>query len=83
MAHATRLIHLGFLMPPYNGTDNHDTLENPALDTDQALPNKQQMLQLLKCFKNRDDVWILTEPNGRHAQNYFLAQKILAESFQN
>lgn len=79
LAATTRLIHLGFLVPPYNGTDNHDTLENPVLDTDQALPNKQQMIELLKCFKNRQEVWILVEPNGHHAENYFLAKNILAQ----
>lgn len=83
LAPATRLIHLGFLVPPYNGTDNHDSLDNPALNTDQALPNKRQIIELLKLFQNRDDVWILTEPNGRHAENYFLAQKILLEALQN
>ncbi len=83
MAPTTRLIHLGFLVPPFNGTDNHDTLENPVFETDQALPNKQQTIKLLKLFGNRNDVWILVEPNGRHAENYFLAQKILEETLQN
>lgn len=83
LAAATRLVHLGFLVPPYNGTDNHDTLDNPILDTDQALPNKQQMIKLLKLFKNRSDVWILVEPNGHHAENFRLAQKILAEARKN
>lgn len=79
MAAQTRLIHLGFLTPPFNGTDFHNTLSNPLMDTNQAIPNKKQMLELLKLFKNRGDVWILTEPNGRHVENYFLAQKILAQ----
>lgn len=83
LAPATRLIHLGFLVPPYNGTDNHDSLDNPVLDTDHAVPNKRQMIELLKLFQNRDDVWILTEPNGRHVENYFLAQKILLEALQS
>lgn len=83
LARATRLIHLGFLVPPYNGTDNHDSLDNPILDTDHALPNKQQMIELLKLFQNRDDVWVLVEPNGRHVENYFFAQKILEETLQN
>lgn len=83
LAPTTRLIHLGFLVPPYNGTDNHDSLDNPILDTDHALPNKQQMIELLKLFKKRSDVWILVEPNGRHIENYFFAQKILEEALQN
>ena len=83
LAPATRLIHVGFLVPPYNGTDNHDSLDNPILDTDHALPNKQQMIELLKLFKKRSDVWILVEPNGRHVENYFFAKKILEEALQN
>lgn len=79
----TRLIHLGYTIPPYNGTDFHDHLDNPLFLTFQAIPNKQQTIELLKLFKNRDDVWILVEPNGRHAENYFLAQKILAEALIN
>lgn len=78
LAPSTRLIHVGFLVPPYNGTDFHDTLENPLLETNDALPNERQMIELLNLFKNRDDVWILVEPSSRHAQNYALAQKILA-----
>ena len=83
LAPVTRLIHLGFLVPPYNGTDFHDHLDNPLFQTNQAIPNKYQMIELLKLFKNRDDVWILVEPNGRHVENYFLAQKILAEAMKN
>jgi len=83
LAAATRLIHLGFLVPPYNGTDFHDHLDNPLFQTNQAIPNKHQMIELLKLFGNRDDVWILVEPNGRHVENYFLAQKILEETLRN
>jgi sugar phosphate isomerase/epimerase len=80
IAAATRLIHLGFVVPPYNGTDNHDELDNPILDTDAAVPNTKQMLELLKLFRNRDDVWILVEPKKNHVKNYFLAQKLLEQA---
>ncbi|MEK7141515.1 MAG: hypothetical protein AAB800_03150 [Patescibacteria group bacterium] len=80
LAPQTRLIHLGFVTPPFNGTDIHNMLDPKLLDSDDAMPNKKQMIELLKIFKNRDDVWILTEPNGGHTENYFLAQKILVEA---
>jgi hypothetical protein len=80
MAHATQLIHLGFIVPPYNGVDNHDSLDNPALDTNDAIPNKKQMIELLKLFQNRDDVWILVEPKEDHVKNYFLVRGILEKS---
>jgi hypothetical protein len=78
LAPATRLIHLGFIVPPYNGVDFHDSLDNPVLDTPDAIPNKTQMVELLKLFKNRDDVWILVEPAENHVKNHALAQKIIA-----
>lgn len=77
LAPFTRLIHLGFLMPPYNGTDNHDSLDNPMLDTAAAVPNRQQIIALLRMFKNRDDVYIITEPKADHVRNYFLARQLL------
>lgn len=80
LAQRTRLIHLGFVVPPYNGTDFHDHLDNPLLETSQAVPNRSQMIELLKLFQDRPDVWILCEPNGEHTKNYFLAQKILEEA---
>ncbi|MBI3342816.1 hypothetical protein HY087_00505 [Candidatus Gottesmanbacteria bacterium] len=83
LAKQTRLIHMGFVTPPYNGTDFHNFLDNPLLDSSKAVPNKKQMIELLRLFTGRDDIWILTEPNGRHAQNYFLAQKILTEALGN
>jgi hypothetical protein len=78
LAPSTRLIHLGFIVPPYNGVDFHDTLDNPVLDTPDAIPNRNQMVELLKLFKNRQDVWILVEPKENHVKNYTLAQKIIA-----
>jgi len=80
LAPQTRLIHLGFIMPPYNGTDNHDMLDNPILDTDAAVPNNSQMIELLKLFRDRDDIWILTEPKEDHVKNYFLAEKLLNQA---
>lgn len=80
LAPFTRLIHLGYVLPPYNGTDAHDHLDNPHLLTDAAIPNRLQMIELLKLFDNRPDVWILCEPDDRHVQNYFLAKKILTDA---
>jgi sugar phosphate isomerase/epimerase len=80
LAPYTRLIHLGFVMPPFNGTDSHDQLDNPIFDTDKAVPNKKQMIDLLKNFRNRDDVWILVEPSTDHVKNYFLAKNIIEQA---
>jgi sugar phosphate isomerase/epimerase len=77
LAPVTRLIHLGFIVPPYNGVDFHDSLNNPVLNSDDAIPNKTEMIKLLKIFANRDDVYILVEPKTDHVKNYFLARGIL------
>jgi len=77
LAAQTRLIHMGFLVPPYNGTDHHGSLTDPIFGTAQAVPNKSQIVDLLKRFNNRDDVWILVEPNKDHVKNYLLAKKLL------
>lgn len=77
LAPQTRLIHLGFIVPPYNGCDFHDHLDNPLLDTDTAIPNKKQMIELLKLFATRDDMWMLVEPVSDHVKNYHLAHELL------
>ncbi len=77
LAPTTRLIHLGYSIPPYNGVDFHDSLDNPILDSDDAIPNKTEMVELLQIFQNRDDIWILVEPKSDHVKNYFLARGIL------
>lgn len=79
----TRLVHLNITVPPYNGTDAHDDLDNPFMETDQGVPNRAQMIELLQLFKNRHDVWVLVEPKSDHVKNYFLAQKILEEALGN
>jgi len=80
LAPQTRLIHLGYLVPPYNGMDFHDSLDNPVLDTDRAIPNTNEMIELLKLFGNRDDVWVLVEPKEDHMKNYVLARGILQKA---
>ena len=80
LASATRLIHLGFLIPPFNGTDFHDHFDHPFFETSDAVPNKFQMTELLKLFQNRDDMFSLAEPNGNHVKEFFFAQKILADA---
>lgn len=80
LALQTRLIHVGFVVPPYNGTDFHDHLDNPLLDTDQAIPNKNELKQLLNLFGDRNDVWAIVEPVNDHPKNYLLLQKLLKEA---
>jgi len=76
----TKLIHIGFLAPPFNGTDFHDQLDNPLLTTTQTIPNTNQLIDLFKLFKNRDDVYSLVEPMNDHVKNFFLAKNLLTQA---
>ena len=80
LAPSTRLIHAGFVVPPYNGTDFHSTFTHPLFETSAAVPNTLQTIELLKLFDNRDDVYLLAEPARDHVENYFFLQKLLAEA---
>ncbi len=77
LASQTRLIHAGFVVPPYNGTDFHNTFDNPVFDTDQAVPNKKELKELLKLFRSRDDVWVIAEPSKDHPKNYHILKEIV------
>ncbi len=81
LAPQTKLIHLGFVIPPFNGTDFHDSLDYSLFDT-AAIPNKKQTIELLKLFANRDDVWILVEPKTDHPKNYFLAKTLIDKALE-
>lgn len=76
-ASQTKLIHIGFLAPPFNNTDFHDHMDNPLLQTTQAVPNNNQLIDLLKLFPNRNDVYALVEPMNDHVKNFFLAKTLL------
>lgn len=80
LAPQTKLLHIGYIVPPFNGTDFHDQMDNPIFETNRSVPNKNQILELLKLFKHRDDVRGLVEPDGQHPKNYFLTQKLLANA---
>jgi endonuclease IV len=63
LAPFTRLIHLNTVRAPFNGTDSH----NGVLEEDFKLgvvPNREQLIELLNIFKDRDDVWIIPEPDA-------------------
>ena len=61
LAEQTKLVHLNTIMPPFNGTDAHSGILEKDFEAG-AFPNKQQVIELLRLFKNRDDVWVIPEP---------------------
>jgi len=77
LADKTKLLHLGYLVPPYNGTDYHGILSNPEFLTDTALPNENEMLKLFLLYKNHKQLWILAEPSSDHVESYKKASNLL------
>lgn len=73
----TKLLHVGFIVPPYNGTDYHGSLYAPDFVTNKAIPNKQHMQQLLKLFKDRPDVLCLVEPEKDHIGNFLALHRLI------
>lgn len=77
LAPQTKLLHLGYIIPPYNGTDYHGDLSDPEFVSPEALPNKVEMFKLLQLFKDRNDVWVIPEPTNDHVGSYKVAQELL------
>jgi sugar phosphate isomerase/epimerase len=80
LAPYTKLIHIGFAIKPFTGTDCHDSLENPKFETSDTLPNKMQTIELLTLFINRPDVNALVEPRDNHVNNFLLAKDLLTQA---
>ncbi len=81
LASYTKLLHINTLSRPYNGTDSHDGITDADFNNE-VIPAKDQLLQLLKIFKGRNDVWAINEPRHKHVQNY-MALKELLMNFRN
>ncbi len=75
----TRLLHIGYLLPPFLGTDYHGSLKYPEFATDLAVPNKSETQQLLQLFKDNDDVLALVEPESDHVGNFQELKKLLQQ----
>jgi hypothetical protein len=77
LAPYTKLIHTGYVIPPYNGTDYHGCLYYDEFKTLDAIPNYDEMQKLLRLFENRTDIGALVEPATDHPKNFaFLKQLI-------
>lgn len=75
----TKLLHVSYIIPPYNGTDYHGSLYYDEFKTITAIPNYLEMLELLKLFENRGDVYALVEPEKDHPGNFKTLQKLVQE----
>lgn len=78
----TKLVHLGYLIPPYNGTDFHGNLNDKQFVSDFALPNKKETIQLLKLFKSRKNLWVIPEPVTDHIGSYKISREMIKEALK-
>lgn len=79
LASQTKLLHVSYIIPPYNGTDYHGCLYYDEFSTPDAVPNRDEMKQLLKLFNDRDDVYALVEPETDHVRNFQTLKQLVAE----
>ena len=77
LASQTKLIHLNTTLPPFNGTDSHNGLLKKDFDQN-VFPSKNQIIELLKIFCDRDDIWVIPEPEMEEmVENYRGLKKML------
>lgn len=75
-----KLFHITTNKPPFNdGVDTH----NGILDSDwkqQVAPNRQELIKLLKLFKNRPDIWLIPEPPRKEMiENFYALDEVIKE----
>ena len=79
LAPITKLIHVSYVVKPYNGTDYHGCLYYDEVHSLSAVPNYNEIKELLKLFVTRNDVYALVEPEKDHPGNFVALQKLVAE----
>jgi len=80
LASQTKLIHLNTILPPFNGTDSHNGLLKKDFDQN-VFPTKNQIIELLKIFCDRDDIWIIPEPEMKDmVRNYRVIKHLLEDN---
>lgn len=80
LASKTKLLHVSYLIPPYNGSDYHGCLYYDEFKTHTAIPNYDEVKQLLKPFVHRPDVGALCEPEKDHPRNFQILKQLVEES---
>lgn len=78
----TKLLHVGYIVPPYNGTDYHGCLYYDELKTPVAVPNETELINLLKLYSTRKDVYALVEPETDHVRNFQVLKTLVAASYK-
>lgn len=77
IAPATRLLHVNTLLPPHDGRDSHDGILNEDFAKG-VFPSLEQWQQLLRIFRDRDDLYVIPEPNAAMRANYVALQELVS-----
>lgn len=72
LAAQTRLLHISLLSGPNRGVDTHDGVLASDWERD-VFPTEKQLIELLTIFKDRDDVWVIPEPQENLMSENYLA----------
>ncbi|HCM37268.1 MAG: hypothetical protein UV61_C0008G0141 [Candidatus Gottesmanbacteria bacterium GW2011_GWB1_43_11] len=80
LATFTKLLHVSYIIAPYNGTDYHGCLYYPEVNSSTAVPNHDETKQLLKLFVDRPDVAALVEPETDHVGNFAVLKTLVTEA---
>ncbi len=73
---ATSLLHINTVSKPFNGTDSHDGI-TPEDEKKGVFPSRNKLLEILRLFKDRDDVFAVPEPKVEMSANYQNLVKIM------
>ncbi len=68
----TKLLHINSMIPPFDGRDSH----NGILPDDFALgafPSREQIIAILRLFADREDVYVVGEPQMEKTRENYLA----------
>ncbi len=74
----TKLLHIATTLPPYEGTDSHGGFRDEDFTTDR-FPSREQLLEWLRLFKDRSDVFVIPEPHTDMQGNYKALKQLVSE----
>ncbi|MBI4058479.1 TIM barrel protein [Candidatus Gottesmanbacteria bacterium] len=73
----TKLLHVSYIIPPYNGTDYHGCLYYDEFTSTEAVPNRSEMIELLSVYKSFP-VFALVEPETNHPRNLRILKALVS-----
>ena len=72
----THLLHINTLLLPHDGSDSHDGVTADDFAKNVA-PTREQILEFLRVFAGREDVFVIPEPRNHMKENYLALQALV------